>query len=334
MDLGFKETYGVEGLTEQVTNDQAELSVVIPLYNEEANIETLYLGLKEVLEGLGKRYEIIAVDDGSTDASFEVLKRLHTDDPLLKAIRLRRNFGQSAAFAAGFDRARGRVIVTLDADLQFDPTDISKLLDKLAEGYDIVSGWRVRRQESLLTRRLPSAVASWLISNITGIKLHDYGCSLKAYRVEVTQNVQLYGELHRFIPALASWMGVRVAEVPVSHHSRRFGKSKYDLSRTIRVLLDLLTVKFLLSYSTRPMQVFGLLGMVSFAAGTTIAAYLSFIRLFLGSPIADRPLLLLAMLLIFVGVQLVSMGLLGELTIRTYHEAQGKKIYAIREMLE
>ena len=317
-----------------MSDGQPELSIVVPAYNEEDNLEPFYLGLREAVERLGKEYEIIIVDDGSVDGSFQVLRQLHSDDPHLKVVRLRRNFGQSAAFSAGFDRARGRVIVTLDADLQFDPTDISKLLDKVAEGYDIVSGWRVRRQESLLTRRLPSAVASWLISSITGIKLHDYGCSLKAYRAEVIQNVHLYGELHRFIPALASWMGVRVAEVPVSHHRRRFGKSKYDLSRTIRVLLDLLTVKFLLSYSTRPMQVFGLLGMVSFAAGTTIAAYLSFIRLFLGSPIANRPLLLLAMLLIFVGVQLVSMGLLGELTIRTYHEAQGKKIYAIREMLE
>lgn len=317
-----------------MADDQLELSVVIPLYNEEDNIEPLYLRLKEVLERLGKNYEIIVVDDGSTDGSFESLKRLHTDDPLLKVIRLRRNFGQSAAFAAGFDRSEGRIIVTMDADLQFDPADIPKLLNKMDEGYDIISGWRVDRQDTLLTRRLPSSVANWLISGITRVRLHDFGCSLKAYRREVIQNVQLYGELHRFIPALASWMGVRVAEVPVSHHPRRFGKSKYDLSRTVTVLLDLLTVKFLLRYSTRPMQIFGLLGMISFVVGTIIAAYLSFIRLFLGSPIANRPLLLLAILLIFVGVQLITMGLLGELTMRTYHEAQGKKIYMVREMLE
>jgi glycosyltransferase involved in cell wall biosynthesis len=321
-------------LGEQVAYDQRELSVVIPLYNEEDNIERLYLSLKEVLEVLGRRYEIIVVDDGSTDASFEVLKRLHVDDPLLRVIRLRRNFGQSAALAAGFDRAGGQVIVTIDADLQNDPTDVPKLLDTIGEGYDIVSGWRVRRQEPFLTRRLPSTVANWLISRITGIRLHDYGCSLKAYRSEVVQGIQLYGELHRFIPALASSMGVRLTEVPVSHNPRRFGESKYNLSRTLTVLLDLLTVKFLLSYSTRPMQVFGLLGIISFAIGSVIAAYLSVIRLFLGSPIADRPLLLLAILLIFVGVQLLTMGLLGELTIRTYHEAQGKKIYSIREMLE
>jgi len=318
----------------EVTDDQLEFSIVVPLFNEEDNIEPLYLGLKEVLEDLDGDYEIIVVDDGSTDGSFQSLKRLHADDPLLKVVRLRRNFGQSAALAAGFDRAGGRIIVTMDADLQNDPADIPNLLDKMDEGYDIVSGWRVRRQDTFVSRRLPSSVANWLISSITGIKLHDYGCSLKAYRREVIQNVQLYGELHRFIPALASWMGVRVAEIPVSHHPRRFGKSKYDLSRTIRVLLDLLTVKFLLSYSTRPMQIFGLLGALSFLVGTIIAAYLSFIRLFLGSPIANRPLLLLAMLLIFVGVQLVTMGLLGELTIRIYHEAQGKPIYTVRETLE
>lgn len=317
-----------------MSDDQLELSVVIPLFNEEENIEPLYLGLKEVLELPAKKYEIIVVDDGSTDGSFECLKRLHADDPLLKVVRLRRNFGQSAAFAAGFDQAGGQVIITMDADLQNDPADIPKLLDKIGEGYDIVSGWRVHRRDTLLSRRLPSSVANWLISSITGIRLHDYGCSLKAYRGEVVQNVQLYGELHRFIPALASWMGVRVGEIPVSHHPRRFGKSKYDLSRTVRVLLDLLTVKFLLSYSTRPMHIFGLMGTMFFAVGTIIAAYLSFIRLFLGSPIANRPLLLLAILLIFVGVQLLTMGLLGELTIRIYHEAQGKKIYMIREMLE
>ncbi len=317
-----------------MADDTVSLSVVLPIYNEEQNIAPLYEGLKPVLESLGQSYEIVAVDDGSSDRSFEVLKELHLGDPALKVIRLRRNFGQAAAFAAGFDRAVGETVVSMDADLQFDPADIRKLLDKIAEGYDIASGWRVDRREALLTRRLPSMVANWLISRITGVRLHDYGCSLKAYRSDVIRNVQLYGELHRFIPALASSIGVRLAEVPVSHSPRRYGKSKYDLSRTLTVILDLLTVKFLLSYATRPMQVFGLLGIFSFAVGTLIAAYLSFIRLFFGSPIANRPLLLLGILLIFVGVQLVTMGLLGELTIRTYHEAQGKKIYVIREMLE
>jgi glycosyltransferase involved in cell wall biosynthesis len=317
-----------------VTDDLVELSVVIPVYNEEESIEPLYTALKAALEGLGRSYEIIVVDDGSIDGSFEVLKKLHQGDSNLKVVRLRRNFGQAAAFAAGFDEAAGEIVVSMDADLQFDPADIGKLLDKMAEGYDIVSGWREDRKEPFLSRRLPSTVANWLISRMTGVKLHDYGCSLKAYRLEVIRSVRLYGELHRFIPALASSMGVRLAEVKVSHHPRRFGESKYNLSRTVTVLLDLVTVKFLLSYASRPMQVFGLLGMFSFMLGTVIAAYLSFLRLVLGSPIADRPLLLLAILLILVGVQLVTMGLLGELTARTYHEAQGKKIYAIREMLE
>lgn len=332
--MDFTDAYGGRASEAGVADHRPGLSIVIPVYNEEENIGPLYTGLRRVLERLGQEYEIIVVDDGSTDGSFDSLRRLHADDPLLKVVRLRRNFGQSAALAAGFDRARGSIIVTMDGDLQFDPADIAELLDTIDEGYDVVSGWRVHRQDTYLSRRLPSSVANWLISSITGMKLHDYGCSLKAYRSEVIENVQLYGELHRLIPALASWMGVRVAEIPVSHCPRRFGKSKYDLSRTVRVLLDLLTVKFLLSYSTRPMQIFGLLGMASFAVGTAIAAYLSFIRLFLGSPIADRPLLLLAILLIFVGVQLVTMGLLGELTTRIYHEAQGKRIYMVREMLE
>jgi len=263
-----------------MAEDQPELSVVIPIYNEEDNIEPLYRNLKQVLERLGRSYEIVAVDDGSTDGSFEVLRGLHQNDDSLRAIRLRRNFGQAAAFAAGFDKAAGEILISMDADLQFDAADIEKLLDKMWEGYDIVSGWRVDRQEAFLTRRLPSRVANWLISRITGVKLHDYGCSLKAYHSEVIHNVRLYGELHRFIPALASSIGVRLAEVPVSHYPRRYGKSKYNLSRTLTVILDLLTVKFLLSYAARPMQVFGLLGILSFAIGTLIAAYLSFIRLF------------------------------------------------------
>lgn len=317
-----------------MTDDLVELSVVIPVYNEEESLEPLYGALRTALEGLGTSYEIVVVDDGSIDGSFEVLKKLHLGDSKLKVVRLRRNFGQAAAFAAGFDAAAGEIVVSMDADLQFDPADIGKLLNKMGEGYDIVSGWREDRKEPFLSRRLPSMVANWLISRMTGVKLHDFGCSLKAYRLEVVRNVRLYGELHRFIPALASSMGVRLAEVKVSHHPRRFGESKYNLSRTVTVLLDLLTVKFLLSYASRPMQVFGLLGMFSFGLGTAIAAYLSFLRLVLGRPIADRPLLLLAILLILVGVQLVTMGLLGELTARTYHEAQGKKIYTIREMLE
>jgi glycosyltransferase involved in cell wall biosynthesis len=310
-----------------------DLSIVIPLYNEEENVEQLYTQLKAALEGAGREYEMIIVDDGSTDGSFDVLKRLHEDDGRLKVIRFRRNFGQTAAFAAGFDRSQGEVVITLDADLQNDPADIPLLLEKIEEGYDVVSGWRLHRKDPFLTRRLPSMIANWLISQVTGVHLHDYGCSLKAYRREVVKNVQLYGELHRFIPAIANWMGVSVAEVPVRHYSRRFGKSKYGLSRTARVLLDLLTVRFLLSYSTRPIHIFGGLGLISFVTGIGLGGYLSFVKFVLGQKIGDRPLLLLAILLMVLGVQLISMGLLGELVVRTYYETLDKPIYAVREVL-
>lgn len=316
-----------------MTDDQLEISVVVPLFNEEDNIEPLLIRLREALEPLGKEYEIILVDDGSTDGSFESLRRLHARDPRLKVVRLRRNFGQTAAFSAGFDQAEGRVIVTIDADLQNDPADIPLLLAKLEQGYDIVSGWRKGRQDPFLSRRFPSMVANFLISEVTGVKLHDYGCSLKAYRREVVKNVDLYGELHRFIPALASWMGISLAEVPVTHHPRRYGKSKYGLSRTPRVILDLLTVRFLLSYSTRPIHIFGSLGILTSFLGAIILAYLGFIRLVLQLSIADRPVLLLGILLFVVGVQFVTMGLLAELTIRTYHEARNKPTYMVREIL-
>lgn len=310
-----------------------DLSIVIPLYNEEENVKPLYEQLKATLDEIGREYEIIVVDDGSTDRSFAILKGLHEGDERLKVIRFRRNFGQTAAFAAGFDHSQGEVVITMDADLQNDPADIPLLLEKIEEGYDVVSGWRVKRKDPFLTRRLPSMVANWLISHVTGVHLHDYGCSLKAYRREVVKNVQLYGELHRFIPALASWMGISVAEVPVRHHPRRFGRSKYGLSRTARVLLDLITVRFLLSYSTRPIHIFGGLGLVGFALGMALGAYLSFVKFVLGQSIGGRPLLLLAVLLMVVGVQLISMGLLGELVVRTYYETLNKPIYAVREIL-
>jgi glycosyltransferase involved in cell wall biosynthesis len=310
------------------------LSIVIPLYNEEKTVEPLYAQLKAALEGTGREYEIIIVDDGSTDGSFDVLKRLYEDDERLKVIRFRRNFGQTAAFAAGFDRSQGEVVITMDADLQNDPADIPLLLAKIEEGYDVVSGWRLPRRDPFLTRRLPSTTANWLISQVTRVHLHDYGCSLKAYRREVVKNVQLYGELHRFIPAIANWMGVSVAEVPVRHFPRRFGKSKYGFSRTARVLLDLLTVRFLLSYSTRPIHIFGGLGLISFVAGIGLGGYLSYVKFALGQKIGDRPLLLLAILLMVMGVQLISMGLLGELVVRTYYETLDKPIYAVREVLD
>jgi len=310
-----------------------ELSIIIPIFNEEQNLRPLHAQLKEVVEGLGISYEIIAVDDGSSDRSFAILKELHEHDKYLKVLRFRRHFGQTAAFAAGFDHSQGKVVITMDADLQNDPVDIPLLLDKVKEGYDIVSGWRVDRQDPFLSRRLPSMLANWLISQVTGVHLHDYGCSLKAYRREVVKGVHLYGELHRFIPALGSWMGVSVAEVPVRHHPRRFGTSKYGVSRTIPVILDLLTVRFLLSYSTRPIRIFGGLGLLASAIGFTLGVYLTFVKMVMGKDIGNRPLLLLAVLLILVGVQLVGMGLLGELVVRAYYEAQGKPIYALREVL-
>jgi glycosyltransferase involved in cell wall biosynthesis len=309
------------------------LSVVVPIYNEEESIPTLYTRLTEELERLDQGYEIITVDDGSRDRSFAILRELAHADPRLRVVRFRRNFGQTAAFSAGFERARGEVIVTIDADLQNDPADIGALLAKMREGYDVVSGWRERRQDPFLNRRLPSMLANGLISRVTGVTLHDYGCSLKAYRTEVLRGIRLYGELHRFIPAIASWQGTAVAELPVRHAPRRFGKSKYGINRTVRVLLDLLTVRFLLSYGTRPMQIFGLLGLLSMLLGVLTAAYLTAIKLIEGAAIANRPLLLLSVLLIVLGVQFISLGLIGELVVRTYYETQSKAIYVVREEL-
>jgi len=309
------------------------ISVVIPLYNEEESVPQLYEELTATLEATGHPYEIIVVDDGSSDSSFDHLQRLHRLDPRLKVIRFRRNFGQTAAFAAGFDAAQGDVIVTLDADLQNDPADIPRLLTKANEGYDVVSGWRVKRRDPF-HRRLPSQVANWLISRVTGVRLHDYGCSLKVYRREVVKNIRLYGELHRFIPAIASWMGVSIAEIPVNHRPRSFGQSKYGtVTRTVKVFLDLLTVRFLLSYATRPIHVFGGLGMLAVGAGSALGLYLSYVKLVLKEDIGNRPLLTLAVLLMIVGVQMISMGLLGELVVRTYHESQNKPIYVVRERL-
>lgn len=312
---------------------KTDVSVVIPLYNEEENIKLLYAGLAAALDALNRRSEIIFVDDGSKDGTFAALKTISQQDPRVWVVRFRRNFGQTAAFSAGFNLAHGEVIVTMDGDLQNDPNDIALLLEKIDEGYDVVSGWRINRQDKFITRRIPSKVANALISRVTSVRLHDYGCSLKAYRCDVVKNIHLYGEMHRFIPALASWVGIQVAEVPVRHYARKYGRSKYGLSRTIRVLLDLVTVKFLLDYGTRPLQIFGLFGMLSFGAGTLLGLYLSYTRLVFKQPLSDRPILLLAVLLIFLGVQFITMGLLGELVVRTYHESQGKPIYMVRELL-
>ena len=309
------------------------LSIVVPIFNEEENILPLYERVNAVMVQIGQPYEIIAVDDGSRDRSYTILRELAARDSCLRVVRLRRNFGQTAGFAAGFARARGEVIITIDADLQNDPADIPRLLEKLDEGYDVISGWRKNRQDAFLSRTLPSRLANGLISWATGVALHDYGCSLKAYRREVLENIQLYGELHRFIPAIASWQGVTVAELPVNHAPRLAGKSKYGIGRTLRVVLDLLTVRFLLSYSTRPMQIFGLFGLVSILFGGLVSGYLAVLKLLTGIALANRPLLLLGVLLIILGVQFIGIGLIGELIIRVYYESRDRSIYVVREEL-
>jgi glycosyltransferase involved in cell wall biosynthesis len=310
-----------------------DISVVVPVLNEEDSLPYLHESLTEVLGERGYSYEILIVDDGSTDRSFEVMQELQAQDEHLRVVRFRRNYGQTAAFAAGFDRARGDVVITIDADLQNDPADIPALMDKMAEGYDVVSGWRVNRQDRFLDRRLPSIAANSLIRWATSVDIHDNGCSLKAYRREVLADVRLYGEMHRFLPALAYAAGARLTEIPVNHRPRQFGKAKYGLSRTLKVFLDILAVRFLISYSTRPIHIFGLLGLLSFLAGMATLLYLAVVRIFLMQPIADRPLTLLGILLTMLGVQLITSGLLAELVIRTYHESQGKPIYTVREEL-
>jgi glycosyltransferase involved in cell wall biosynthesis len=311
-----------------------KLSIVIPFYNEVKNISPLVEEVFQALRSTDLDYEIVAVDDGSRDGTSELLQQELTRFAHFRLIRFRKNFGQTAAMAAGFDQAAGEIIVTMDGDLQNDPADIPRLVEKIDEGYDIVSGWREKRQDPFLTRRLPSHLANRIISWVTGVRLHDYGCTLKAFKQEVAKHIRLYGEMHRFIPAIASWMGVTIAEIPVNHRPRKFGRSKYGLSRTIRVILDLITVKFLLTYSTRPIHVFGLWGIVSGLSGLALALVLTAQRLFGGTPLSNRPILLLAVLLIFIGVQFISMGLLGELQVRTYHESQNKPIYFIKEIIE
>lgn len=309
------------------------LSLVIPFYNEEGNVRALYRAITEALVEYEGGYEVIAVDDGSMDRTLAVLEEIHEEDSRWTIVALRRNFGQTAALSAGFDHSRGEVIVTLDGDLQNDPRDIPRLLELCAR-YDIVSGWREDRKDPFLTRRLPSALANRLISVITGVRLHDYGCTLKAYRREVIDDLRLYGEMHRFIPAIASWMGTSVAELKVRHHPRRAGVSKYGLRRTLKVVLDLITVKFLLSFATRPIQIFGLFGFALGGLGTAVAGYLAYLKIVMGESIAQRPLLLLGVLLIVLGVQFIAMGLVCELLVRLYHESVGKPIYRVSRVLK
>jgi glycosyltransferase involved in cell wall biosynthesis len=317
-----------------ITNHQLpDVSVVVPIKDEVESLPLLLEAISSTLTANELSYEIICVDDGSSDGSAEFLKeqaQIRTD---LKAVILRRNYGQTAAMSAGFNYATAKVIVTLDADLQNDPADIPMLLAKLEEGYDLVSGWRQNRQDGAVNRLLPSKIANWLIRGATSVYIHDYGCSLKAYRAELVADMNLYGELHRFLPALAYIEGARITEVPVRHHARRFGQSKYGISRTFRVLMDLLTILFMKKFLTRPMHVFGLLGLISMVSGLGIAIYLTFLKLVWAEMIGNRPLLILAVLLLVTGVQLFCFGLLAELLMRTYHESQGRPIYRVREVV-
>lgn len=307
------------------------ISVIVPIYNERENIEELYQRLKGALKDLD--HEIILVDDGSIDGSTEAIRRLALSDERVKGVILKRNYGQTFALSAGFEVAMGDIIVTMDGDLQNDPEDIPRLLRKMEEGFDVVSGWRRDRKDPFLKRRLPSTIANWLISKVTGVNLHDYGCTLKAYRKEVLEDLKLYGELHRFIPALASMNGAKVGEIVVKHHPRKRGKSKYGLERIPKVLLDLILVKFLLSYRTRPLHLLGGWGLASLLLGFAIASYLSILKIFEGIELSKRPLLLLAILLMIAGIQLVSTGLIAEMIMRTYYESQGRKPYIIKEIV-
>jgi len=311
-----------------------ELSVVVPVWDEVECVDPLIAELGAVLDCLGRSAEIVVVDDGSTDGTFARLAAAQAREPRLRIVRLARNYGQTAALAAGFEAARGEFVVTMDGDLQNDPHELPALLDALTDGVDVVNGWRRERRDPWLTRRLPSQVANRIISMVTGTRLHDYGCTLRVMRASVARELRLYGELHRFIPALAADVGARVIEIPVHHRPRTLGRSKYGLARIVRVVLDLLTVKFLSGYATRPIQLFGLLGLFLAAPGLALTAILGFQRLVLGVPLSGRPIVLLAILLVVVGVQLISIGLLGELVVRTYHESQEKPIYRVRTVLE
>jgi glycosyltransferase involved in cell wall biosynthesis len=310
-----------------------ELSVILPVFNERDNLKGLFGELVQTLEVLAKSYEVLFVDDGSTDGSREVLAEIQSHDEHVRVIELRRNFGQTAALTAGFDYAVGGIVITMDSDGQNDPKDIPLLLSEIERGFDLACGWRYKRKENFWTRRLPSVVANYLISWTTDIKLHDYGCTLRAMRQEIVKDLHLYGEMHRFIPAIASWTGVHLSEVKVSHRPRRTGKSKYGLSRIYRVLLDLLTVKFLLSYSGRPIQFFGGIGLISGGTGAAMLLWLGLEKLWINKDLADRPILLLAILLVLAGMQFITVGLLAEMQARIYHESQKKPIYAIRKVL-
>lgn len=315
---------------------KAEVSVFLPVYNEEPNLLPLHAKLDEALKALGRSAEVIYVDDGSSDGSLKVLRQIASLDSRVRVVALKRNYGQTAAMAAGIDAAQGDVLIPMDADLQNDPADIIRLLNKMDEGYDVVSGWRKNRQDTLITRKIPSMMANRLISWIGGVPLHDYGCSLKAYRRESLEDVKLYGEMHRFIPIYAAWAGARVTEIPVAHHPRTMGQSKYGLSRTIKVVFDLITIKFMASYQTKPLYLFGWAGLLTFGV-SLLSALLACLMKFADWPhhadFIQTPLPVMAMVMLVLGIQLFLMGLLAEMLVRTYHESQSKRIYAVRERI-
>ena len=310
---------------------QPELSIFLPVFNEEENLRQMHTRISDALETLGRTAEIIYVDDGSTDKSLEVLKDIGAADKRVKLVSLRRNYGQTAAMAAGIDAAEGEILIPMDADLQNDPKDIERLLAKLDEGFDVVSGWRKERKDKFLTRRVPSMIANRIISWIGGVHLHDYGCSLKAYKREILQDVRLYGEMHRFIPIYASWAGAKVTEIPVEHHPRTLGKSKYGLSRTIKVVFDLITIKFLATYQTKPLYVFGTFGVIAFLLSFAAGVWALVLKFVYDVSFILTPLPLITVVMLAISVQFILMGLLAELLVRTYHESQDKSIYAVKE---
>jgi len=322
--------------SEAKTATAPEVSVFLPVFNEEPNLRPLHTKLDQALKALGRSAEIVYVDDGSNDGSLKILREIAEMDPRVRVVALRRNYGQTAAMAAGIDAARGKVLIPMDADLQNDPADITRLLDKLDDGFDVVSGWRKNRKDKMVTRKVPSMIANRLISWIGGVPLHDYGCSLKAYRRESLQDVKLYGEMHRFIPIYASWAGARVTEIPVEHHPRTMGKSKYGLSRTVKVVFDLITIKFMASYQTKPLYLFGWAGLLTFAA-SFLSALLACLMKWASWPhhadFVQTPLPIMSMVTLVLGVQLFLMGLLAEMLVRTYHESQAKPIYAVRQRI-
>jgi glycosyltransferase involved in cell wall biosynthesis len=317
-----------------MSSETVRYSIVVPFYNEQENIPTLYMKITEVMDSIGEPYEMVFVDDGSKDNSYRVLSEIYEHDRRVNVVRLRRNFGQTPALKAGFDFARGEIVISMDGDLQHDPDEIPRFLEKIEDGYDLVSGWRAQRRDHWLMRRLPSRVANWMMAKLSGIELHDFGTTFKAYRREILQEIQLYGELHRFIPALASSTGARIAEVPISNPGRKNGKSNYGIGRTIRVFFDLIIVKFLLDYSTRPLQFFGLLGLIATTIGGAVGAFLVAQKIVLHNDVIAEhgPLLILGAVAFLSGIQFISMGLLGEISSRTYYESQNKPIYALREV--